>query len=152
MYPEGLEHLVVDDLLKEGSTVWDEEKLESLLTEEECREVVRIPVGRRHMVDKRVWHYEKHERRSVASVSHRNDNMYWISIWQLKVPPKVRAFMWKCAHNALAIKINLVHKHCGNNGLCSNCGMQEEALEHLMFFCDRAKLIWFSCALSYRPK
>lgn len=43
-------------------------------------------------------------------------------LWKLNIPQKVRIFIWKMAHNALATEANLQRHHVPINPRCDICG------------------------------
>ena len=62
----------------------------------------------------------------------------WNSIWELRVPNKVRHFVWRAVRNSLPTKLNL-HKR----QVCRDC--LEDSI-HALWYCDAVKAIWMSDA------
>ena len=62
----------------------------------------------------------------------------WNSIWKLRVPNKVRHFVWRAVRNSLPTKLNL-HKR----QVCRDC--LEDSI-HALWYCDAVKAIWMSDA------
>ncbi|KAL6194310.1 hypothetical protein ACLB2K_035394 [Fragaria x ananassa] len=64
---EGLEDLVVADLIDENTRSWSLEWLEELFTHEEVDMIQRIPLSARRGADVLIWHYDKRGQYSVNS-------------------------------------------------------------------------------------
>jgi mannosylglycoprotein endo-beta-mannosidase len=74
-------------------------------------------------------------------------------IWRLKVPLKIKAFIWLIVKNRILTKINLAKKGWKGSVLCEFCGGNED-MNHLFFECPMAKYNWnvASCALGIGTK
>lgn len=57
----------------------------------------------------------------------------WKSIWNLKVPSKIRHFCWKALNNTLPTKFNLKNREVDNNMLCPICSNHVETTDHILF-------------------
>lgn len=73
--------------------------------------------------------------------------------WNIKVPLKIRIFLWLFLKNKILTKDNL-YKRGWRKGdkICQFC-CREESIQHLFFDCPFAKLIWnvVTCALDLKP-
>ena len=63
-------------------------------------------------------------------------------IWKLKVPNKVKMFMWHFAHNSLPVRRNLARRGVVIDTRCPVCTRLDEDSGHLFFKCKYAKLCW----------
>jgi hypothetical protein len=76
------------------------------------------------------------------------------NIWRSKIPDKIKIFIWLVAQKAILAKDNMLKKWKGNPG-CYFCG-SNETVEHLLFSCPIAKVIWGFVAFCFqqndRPK
>lgn len=59
----------------------------------------------------------------------------------MQVKGKLKHFIWKCYHNILPIRQQLMRKGCSVDQHCPLCGEEEENLKHLFFKCGRAQLV-----------
>lgn len=66
----------------------------------------------------------------------------WTKIWNLKVPPKVKIFIWKMAQDSIACEANLTLHHMPTNPRCVICGYHWSNTTHAFIFCQRIKEIW----------
>ena len=89
-------------------------------------ENLAIPLNALHRRDELEWKENRARRLSVKAtyqvalrllhhdgVEHSNagiDGKVWKTIWALKVPPKVRNFIWRACSNILPTKDNLHHQ------------------------------------------
>jgi hypothetical protein len=62
-------------------------------------------------------------------------------IWKLKVPLKVKIFMWFLFHKVILTKDNLAKRNWTGCKKCAFCD-SKESINHLFFHCPFAKLIW----------
>ena len=71
---------------------------------------------------------------------------FWNGIWKLKVPNKVKHFLWRAVREALPTKCNLHRRQVLSSGICDACGDYGEDEIHALWFCDAVKPIWMSDA------
>lgn len=81
---------------------------------------------------------------SGPSSSHQINPVVWKGIWNLKVPNKIKIFLWRACLNILRTCDNLLKRRCANNDLCSICGLGCETVEHFLLLCEWTKGIWFA--------
>ena len=62
-------------------------------------------------------------------------------IWKIKVPLKIKIFMWFLHREVILTKDNLAKRNWNGNKCCSFCD-KEETIHHLFFECPFAKVIW----------
>jgi hypothetical protein len=62
-------------------------------------------------------------------------------IWKIKVPLKIRIFMWFLHKEVILTKDNLSKRNWHGCTKCSFCD-QDETIQHLFFSCPFAKIIW----------
>jgi hypothetical protein len=62
-------------------------------------------------------------------------------LWKIKIPLKIKVFLWLLYREALLTKDNLVKRNWHGNELCSFCN-NHESIQHLFFECVLAKYIW----------
>lgn len=68
----------------------------------------------------------------------------WNGIWKLKVPNKVRHFMWCESSKLLPTNFNLCTRHILSDSSCALCEDHPEDVLHCLWLCDYAKCIWLS--------
>lgn len=66
-------------------------------------------------------------------------------IWKLKVPPKIKFFIWRIALNRVATRDNLRKRGIlitDDEYKCPFCSLVEQSISHLLFQCPCSSLIW----------
>lgn len=66
----------------------------------------------------------------------------WMLIWKLKVPPRVKLFLWQGEHNKLPTYDILKQRSMIDDSICRWCKQSEESQTHLFFNCSFANLAW----------
>ena len=69
-------------------------------------------------------------------------------IWKMKVPLKIKIFMWFLHRKVILTKHNLIKRNWNGNKSCSFCE-REEYVHHLFFDCPFAKTIWRIVHMSF---
>ena len=62
-------------------------------------------------------------------------------IWKIKVPLKIRIFMWFVYNKVILTKDNLKKRNWQGSSKCCFCD-QDETIQHLFFSCPFAKILW----------
>ena len=62
-------------------------------------------------------------------------------LWKVKVPLKLRIFMWFLSNKVLLTKDNFAKRNWNGCMKCAFCG-EHETVEHLFIECPLAKLLW----------
>jgi hypothetical protein len=60
-------------------------------------------------------------------------------LWKIKIPIKVRIFLWEMLKNSILTKDNLLKRGWIGNDQCDFCS-EKEIINHLLFGCGLAKL------------
>jgi hypothetical protein len=71
-----------------------------------------------------------------------------ILIWKAKLPEKIKSFIWLVAQKVILTKDNMKRKKWKGNPGCYFCG-QDENVDHLLFMCPIAKVIWGFIAICF---
>jgi hypothetical protein len=133
--PRGaLVYTKLSDLIDPVTEQWDEEILQSLMSPVDVYQILQILLHNRGFDDFIAWSYTKHGRYTIRSGYHlqwRHQfdasagqlalpgssalNPVWKTLWQLKVPSKVKIFLWRALHGILP------NRHIGNSNRCPIC-------------------------------
>lgn len=68
------------------------------------------------------------------------DNPTWKKLWKLKIPPKVRVFLWRVVNEFIPSRYKLYHRHVEKMGICMTCGNRAETMCHGLVECKPAIL------------
>ncbi len=93
------------------------------------------------------WRWDRHGCFSTRSASYFlvfdgvDDNRVR-HLWRIRIPPKVKLFLWLAARNRIMTADTL--SKCGWIGpsMCCLCGLASENLEHLFFLCSYSSHVW----------
>ena len=85
-----------------------------------------------------------------ASSSHIVDGKIWKIIWSMKIPSKVKVFIWKLCVDAIPCFYELWKRKIKNSSDCPVRGREPETIEHILFLCEWTKGVWFSACSGLR--
>ncbi|KAK1361779.1 hypothetical protein POM88_046253 [Heracleum sosnowskyi] len=73
-----------------------------------------------------------------------SNNSVWIRIWKLRIPPKIKYFLWKMEHGLIPTKTFLAKRMSNvfTEVMCVVCQSGDEDQEHLFWSCCLSKKIW----------
>lgn len=66
----------------------------------------------------------------------------WRKLWNLKISPKVKHFLWRACTNCLPTKDMLQSKRVHLNNICPICNVLSESVLHTLVFCSYATACW----------
>ncbi|XP_056843436.1 uncharacterized protein LOC130495880 [Raphanus sativus] len=152
---------MVSDLLLRESKEWNHALVKKLLPEL-AEHIFSIRPSITGMKDTYIWtqqntgnysaksgYYATQKIKTQSTISLLGDpNWNWQKlIWNPKLLPKIKMFMWRCAINNLPTGDNLRKRGLLGHTSCAKCGA-EETLEHILFRCTTAKETWELCPWS----
>ena len=73
----------------------------------------------------------------------------WKKLWSLKIPHKIRMFLWRICRNNVPVRNMLREKGVDIPILCPMCNIEVEHLLHIFFDCKFASECWKVMNLSY---
>lgn len=105
---------------------------------------VRVQTGQ----TARVWHWSANAMFTVSSAyfelhNTRIQSPYHLVLWKLKVPMKVRVFIWLMLLDKILTQENLIIRGCQINTGCKLCNsLSVETTGHIMWSCPFASRFW----------
>lgn len=154
---EGWEETTVDVLINEDNRTWTEQVIAGLFVPEEAELIKKIPVSKHPTEDKLYWPWTQSGQYSSKSgyrflkmeeeevrpeVAQNGEINLWRSIWGLRVPNKVKNFLWRVCHEAIPTKSNLKRRHIIINSLCEQCWNEDETPLHALWSCCELSSVW----------
>ncbi|KAF4394905.1 hypothetical protein G4B88_002782 [Cannabis sativa] len=144
---------MVNALMKVDVREWDEEVLKDVHTVRDQEKVWKIPLLDEAESDEWYWRKESSGLftvRSAYAILHQektsnlqpNNSGVWMKLWQLKLPPKVKDFLWRVCTNSLPTRFQLTNKHVPINSSCLMCMAAPETALHVLVRCDFAQGCW----------
>ena len=68
----------------------------------------------------------------------------WKSIWKMKVPGKIKHFLWRACTNSLPTKENLMKQKIIHDSSCPRYSNSSKSVEHALWSCACIKALWDS--------
>ncbi|KAH0926993.1 hypothetical protein HID58_019249, partial [Brassica napus] len=160
------------DLLAPCLTRWDISKLRALFHPEYIPKILSIRLSITGAHDTAYWMYSKtgaytvktgyHIQKAIDKENAHNQvpsdpviaqrDKYLYNLWNLKIPPKIKLFWWKCIHNGLPVAENLNIRGCRVYRYCQLCGEEVETVKHMLFGCRVAREAWKLSLLNTCPQ
>ncbi|KAK2644581.1 hypothetical protein Ddye_019776 [Dipteronia dyeriana] len=133
-----------------GIFSWDDDILQDIFNARDRGLVHQIPLSRRNIEDKLFSHHDSNGVYSVKSayrylttdlayLNHFNSISLWKQLWALKIPPKVKNFVWRLCNNCLPIKDVLIQMHVDVDTMCPVCSSEPESALHTFTQCQFAQ-------------
>jgi ribonuclease HI len=153
----------VNELINPVTGEWDEQLIHDIFWPEDAAEILRITIDEQ-MEDWPAWHFDAkglflvksayklavqqrdNSTRQDASSSRKEASemgqFNWFKIWKLKVPNKVKMFMWRLAHNILPVRRNVARRGVMLDTIYPICKRLDEDCGHIFFKCKYVKQCW----------
>jgi hypothetical protein len=151
----------VSDLIDPISGDWDIDLLNDLFGVVDVHRILQIPLHIHGFDDFIAWSETKHGRYTVRSGYYLQwhhqfaapaaslslpggsaSNPVWKILWRMKIPSKVKIFMWRALHGILPLQSILYNHHIGTTCGCPICNQGPEDISHLLFQCETARDLW----------
>ncbi|KAL5562562.1 hypothetical protein UlMin_032309 [Ulmus minor] len=125
---------------------------------DEAEAILSLPLPRRTTPDNLLCHYDKlghytvrsgywlaTKCRSVSSSSTLNLNSWWKQFWRLRIPSKIRVFLWKTYHNWIPSSVNLAKHGVPTQIRCLFCNEADDTTLHALWGCRALKSLKVMC-------
>jgi hypothetical protein len=157
---------VVRHLMDDRSNTWNEDIVTATFLPFEADIILKIPLSQYSYDDTLIWGGTKNGAYAVRSGYHlllheshsaepgpSNTSLLtnvWNTIWSLKVPPKVRHFLWRASHESLPTRQNLHRRHILDDPVCITCNSEPETIIHILWLCSTSQNVWQSVLWSHK--
>lgn len=74
---------------------------------------------------------------------------FWRKFWNLKIPKKVKIFMWRALSDCLPTKDQLRLRKVNVDPMCPVCNSEPETVIHSLITCPYAKCCWEATGCIY---
>ncbi|KAL5567922.1 hypothetical protein UlMin_024497 [Ulmus minor] len=128
---------------------WDSTLIRASFHEDEANAILSLPLPRRTTSDSLIWHYHKSghytvrsgywlasQCRSVPSSSTSSITHWWKKFWRLRIPSKIRIFLWKAFHDWIPSSVNLVRHGVPSRNRCLICNEADDTTLHALWGCN----------------
>ncbi len=153
-----LDSAMVSDLLDPETNQWKEHLIDSIFWSEEVAQIKSILVSSTRL-DSLVWQLgtpagifttksayqmlaEDKNRHTGSSSNPERLHAFWKGIWRVKVPHKIRVFMWRACSSILSTKTSLFKRGVTSSSLCPICLDDAETVLHSLWDCGFTKECW----------
>ncbi|KAM6587872.1 hypothetical protein CsatA_010477 [Cannabis sativa] len=154
----GLIGHTVSSLFSIDERRWDTDLVRDMFNERDANLILSIPLSFSASSDFWSWSNESSGHFSVKSAyrilqaskdprTGSNNSGFWKNLWQLKIPPKVRNFLWRAASGSLPTCVNLRTKHVDVPPVCPVCQAAPETTSHILLSCIFASSCWHHIGL-----
>ncbi|KAI9185039.1 hypothetical protein LWI28_003582 [Acer negundo] len=123
---------------------WNISLVRDFFLKEDADAILSLPTGSVQIVDDLLWHYKKSscysvrsgykigcEKLSLASSSGLGClEEWWKTLWRLRIPAKVKIFIWKACNNWLPTAWNLMKLKLDVDPFCPVCRRKPESMVH----------------------
>ncbi|XP_073362839.1 uncharacterized protein [Aegilops tauschii subsp. strangulata] len=152
------------ELIDPTSRTWNRPALMQHFVKPDVDVIMSIPLSFRVQQDFWAWHYDKRGVFSVRSaykmisgikhqreewLEHRASNSNkeaekkaWSQIWKVKIPSKVRVFVWRLAQMSLPTGTVRHSRKMATSPSCSICNEEVDSWRHSLFDCRMARCVW----------
>lgn len=119
----------VDQLIDQNSGDWNVNMLTAIFDAETVGEIRKIRIPIRMRLDGSPTHNGEFTVKTAYRVvadrmqGHVQDSFNWKAFWKVKLPPKVKHFLWKCINDCLTLRSKIsryVPNFNPNCPLCNN--------------------------------
>ncbi|KAI9165826.1 hypothetical protein LWI28_021207 [Acer negundo] len=111
---------------------WDIHIIKGNFFKKETNQILKILIVGINRCDSQLWHYNEDGQYSVKSgywLGHSLENImgpsnttpqtsWWNTFWNVKIPTKVKMFIWKVYQDWIPTKINIGWRGVQTNGVC----------------------------------
>ena len=71
----------------------------------------------------------------------------WRTLWNLKIPNKIKVFGWRACRNILPTRVNLAQRRVIQDNRCEVCKTEGETGIHALWNCGVARDVWPGCSV-----
>ncbi|XP_052484514.1 uncharacterized protein LOC128039852 [Gossypium raimondii] len=158
----------VNQLMNEVDSTWNRELIHNLVDDVTANRIFAIPISESRPEDMVVWKYEGSGEYTVRSgyrvlitdylqsnihMSSTNEeyNNFYIDLWALHIPEKIKIHVWRLFNNMVPHYENLASRTLCEEAVCPLCKEDLETTEHLLGFCRVLQTIWTSLQVQTPP-
>lgn len=155
---ETLQGHVVSSLMESTHIRWEEDLILDVFERRDANIILSIPLNND---GKDSW-YQRREKLGDYSVksaylmlqedirnhSSNANSGFWRKLWNLKIPPKLKNFLWRTTSNCIPTKDLLRQKWVQVNAECPVCNTSDDSILHNHVLCPFAVSSWMKLHIS----
>ena len=148
----------VADIIDANLGWWNVYLLERVFQPFEAQKIKSIPLCLIPQEDTLIWPKTKYGQYSMklgyqllcakelsglaSGSSNEVNRRIWSSLWRLKVPNKVKTFVWRACFESLPKMVNLARRRVVLSNSCTSCNGEPETMIHALWGCEKVKGAW----------
>ena len=153
--PTVLPEARVSSLIEADQREWKTKVIQELFLPSEASVILGIPLSLRNTEDRVIWAYTPSGvystssaykllsgRDSPGSSNRKPQKRFWKALWELRVPHKIKHFLWRACHNALPTKCNMFRRNIINSKVSELCNEGHEDVLHTLWKCRVVEGFW----------
>ena len=134
-----------------GASGWETSNLATMLPSQVLNDIQSVPFFLHEDIpDMMIWKQETSGQYSaksgyewLCSLNHQSpSDKSWMWVWRLKVPDKIKVFIWLLGHGALLTNCEHTRRHITLDPICDRCGLSMEDILHCLKDCPKSRNIW----------
>ncbi|KAK6122558.1 hypothetical protein DH2020_043703 [Rehmannia glutinosa] len=151
----------VSALIEEQGNHWNQALVKAIFSPDEAQCILNIPLPESPLPDLWCWHLAKNGKHTVRSAYHAyinsdaspltfspnansssGPNPLWKQLWNLRIQPRIKHFLWRCCTGSISTPENLARHGLHNSDPCPLCKDIDSSSPHIFFHCPFATAIW----------
>lgn len=72
---------------------------------------------------------------------------FWKTMWKIHVHHRLKLFVWRCFHDFIAVKQQLIRRKLMQEDVCPYCGKETGTSVHCLLLCGGPKFFLFASPL-----
>lgn len=151
-----MEDATIDLLINTPTRTRNTSLIVGIFTPIEAKLIPYIPLARQACVDKLFWPFTQSGRYTSKfgyrflkeahdGVESGNDQPvegFWRKIWVLRVPNKIKNFVWQACKDSIPTKVNLRWRSIAILPRCELCSKEDETVVHALWSCRELNAVW----------
>jgi len=155
---QDVENMKVAELIDNNTGPWKRDLLNLYFNQHVVNLILSIPILKNIGEDKCAWRFTSHGEYTVKSGYHYimerlvdNSDLRvssnWMKIWNMKIPQKVKVFLWRAARGCLPTRERLLSRGVQSTNRCVHCEGSYENDWHIFFECHKVEEVWVAAGL-----
>lgn len=139
---------MVSSLISPDQNDWDTDLVMDIFNSRDSSIILSTPIDK-EVDDSWYWRKEKFGQYSVKSAYlmleevhpfSANNSGFWRTLWNLKIPPKVKNFLWRASTDCLPSREMLRTRNVQVSPVCAVCNADVESIFHVLVLCPFASI------------
>jgi len=155
---QGAENMKVADLMDSNGSSWNWGLIKGIFNAHDREAISKLSLLNREKEDKLIWKFNskgsytvklayKYAMETLVDKEEYRIPGEWTSMWKMKIPQKIKVFLWRALQGVLPTRMRLQDKGVPCTDSCPFCQTNYENDWHVFIRCEEAKSIWRTAGL-----